>query len=184
MPGYPDSYGALPIGAAPYAAPATAAPAAMLLLSPKESDAATIAAGSQVTSLPAANLQTMQPKKVWRSASASDYLNITFPTPIAANMLALVGHNLSSMGVYRVRLAASLALTVSAPLVDTGYQSVWPATGKPVAEYWPRRNSDLDAWLAFGAELAARGKHVVFVRDTAKAHVPIDGWTTCPTASK
>lgn len=155
MPGYPASYGTLPIGAAPYAAPAAAVPAAMLLLSPKDSDAATIAAGSQVASLPVANLQAMQPKKVWRSASASDYLNITFATPIAANMLALVGHNLSSMGVYRVRLAATLAATVSAPVVDTGYQSVWPATGKPVAEYWPRRLSVL-TWSNNAECLCAR----------------------------
>ena len=143
MPGYPAPYGTLPIGAAPYVAPAAATNAAIALLSPTDSDAATIAAGSAVTTLPAANLQSQQPKKVWRSASASDYLNVTFAAPIAANMLALVGHNLSSMGTFRVRAAATLANTVTAPVVDTGYQSVWPATGKPVAPQWPRRLSML-----------------------------------------
>lgn len=143
MPGYPAPYGTLPIGAAPYAAPATPTHAAITLLSPTDSDAATIAAGSEVASLPAANLQSLQPKKVWRSASSSDYLNVTFAAPIAANMLALVGHNLSSMGTYRVRAAATLADTVNAPALDTGFQSVWPATGKPVAPHWPRRLSAL-----------------------------------------
>ncbi len=143
MPGYPAPYGTLPIGAAPYVPPAAPTVAAITLLSPTDSDAATIAAGSQVATLPAANLQSQQPKKVWRSASASDYLNITFAAPIAANMLALVGHNLSSMGVFRVRAAATLAGTVAAPALDTGFQSVWPATGKPVAAYWPRRLSAL-----------------------------------------
>ena len=86
---YPAAYSVLPIGAAPYAAPAAVTVAAIAILSPTASDAATITAGSQVATLPAANLQSQQPKKVWRSASASDYLNVSFATPIAANMLAL-----------------------------------------------------------------------------------------------
>lgn len=51
------------------------------------------------------------------------------------------------------------------------------------AEYWKERNSNLDAWLAFAAVLRERGKRVVFVRDTIKAHVPIDGCDICPEAS-
>jgi len=140
---YPAAYSVLPIGAAPYAAPAAVTVAAIAILSPTASDAATITAGSQVATLPAANLQSQQPKKVWRSASASDYLNVSFATPIAANMLALVGHNLSSVGTYRVRAAATLAATTAGPVLDTGFQSVWPVTGKPVAESWPRRLSAL-----------------------------------------
>jgi hypothetical protein len=153
MPGYPAPYGTLPIGSAPYVAP-TVTQARIAILSPADSDAATIMAGSEVTSLPAANLQGIQPKKVWRSLSTADYLNITFVTPVAPNMLALVGHNLSSMGVYRVRLAATIAETTSAPIVDTGFQSVWPA-GKPAVPYWPRWLSAL-MWSNDSAYLAAR----------------------------
>lgn len=137
-------YGAAPYGAAPaYVAPTAPTMARIAILSPTDSDLATIAVGSQVSALPAANLQSQQPKKVWRSASTADYLNVSFAAPIAANMLALVGHNLSAAGVYRVRLAATLADTTAAPAVDTGWASVWPVTGKPADAYWPRYLSAL-----------------------------------------
>lgn len=142
-------YGAYPYGSAPYAAaPAYVAPAAasiarMVVLSPYDSDRATIAAGSAVATLPAANLQSQQPKKVWRSSSVSDYLELTFATPVAANMLAINGHNFTSAGLYRVRGADTIAATTSAPLVDTGWVSVWPVTGKPADPYWPRFMSAL-----------------------------------------
>ena len=142
-------YGYYPIGSAPYgAAPAYVAPAAptmarIVVLSPRDSDLATMAAGSEVATLPAVNLQNQQPKKVWRSASAADYITVTFGAPVAANMLALNGHNLSAGGVFRVRGADTLANTAAAPSVDTGWQSVWPATGKPADAYWPRYLSAL-----------------------------------------
>ena len=142
-------YGYYPIGSAPYgAAPAYVAPtvptmARIAVLSPRDSDLATVAAGSEVATLPAVNLQNQQPKKVWRSASAADYITVTFGAPVAANMLALNGHNLSAGGVFRVRGADTLANTAAAPSVDTGWQSVWPATGKPADAYWPRYLSAL-----------------------------------------
>ncbi len=142
-------YGYYPIGSAPYgAAPAYVAPtvptmARIAVLSPRDSDLATMAAGSEVATLPAVNLQNQQPKKVWRSASAADYITVTFGAPVAANMLALNGHNLSAGGVFRVRGADTLANTAAAPSVDTGWQSVWPATGKQADAYWPRYLSAL-----------------------------------------
>ena len=93
-------YGVSPYGAAPaYVAPSAPTMARIAILSPTDSDLATIAAGSQVSTLPVANLQSQQPKKVWRSGSTADYLNVSFAAPIAANMLALVGHNLSAAGL-------------------------------------------------------------------------------------
>jgi len=134
----------LPISAAPaYSAPASPTVANIVLLSPKDSDLATIAAGSAVATLPAANLQGQQPKKVWRSAGTEDYITLSFLAPVAANMLALNGHNFSGAGVFRVRGAASLADTTAAPAIDTGWQSVWPVTGKPADAYWPRHLSAL-----------------------------------------
>lgn len=48
---------------------------------------------------------------------------------------------------------------------------------------FPFRNSDMEAWLKFGAWLKARGETVVFVRDTANALVGVDGFQICPEAS-
>jgi hypothetical protein len=137
-------YGVSPFGAAPaYVAPSAPTMARIVVLSPYNSDRATIAASTAVATLPAANVQSQQPKKVWRSSSTADYLEITFTAPVAANMLALNGHNLTSAGVFRVRGADTLANTTAAPSVDTGWQSVWPATGKPADAYWPRYLSAL-----------------------------------------
>jgi hypothetical protein len=48
------------------------------------------------------------------------------------------------------------------------------------AAYDMHRNSNLQEWLRFAAGLDAG---VIFVRDTAKAHEPLDGFTTYPHAS-
>jgi hypothetical protein len=47
------------------------------------------------------------------------------------------------------------------------------------ATHWPARNSNLEAWLKF-----AKGKDVIFVRDTEKADEPLEGFETYPLASK
>lgn len=131
-------FGSVPYAYAPaYSAPATPTVANIVLLSPRDFDLATIAAGTAVTTLPVANLQSQQPKKVWRSGSTADYINVTFAEPVAANMLAIAGHNLSAGGVFRARGASTLADTTSAPSVDTGWTSAWPVTGKPAEAYWP-----------------------------------------------
>ena len=132
-------YGYAPFGSAPaYVAPTAPTMARMVVLSPYDSDLATIAAGTAVATLPAANVQSQQPKKVWRSSSTADYLEVTFASPVAANMLAINGHNFTAAGVFRVRGAATIADTTASPLVDTGWTSVWPVTGKPSDAYWPR----------------------------------------------
>lgn len=132
--------GSLPYGAAALAsAAAAAAQANVLVLSPIDSDAATFAASSQVASLPVGNLQSIQPGKVWRTDGVTEaYITVAFQRALAVNAIALIGHNLSAAGVYRVRLADSEANTTAAPAVDTGWQSVWPTTGKPNDSSWPR----------------------------------------------
>ena len=52
------------------------------------------------------------------------------------------------------------------------------------ATNWPHRNSNIDEWLKFADYLTGRGENVVFVRDTAKADEPIEGYLTCPEASR
>ncbi len=51
------------------------------------------------------------------------------------------------------------------------------------AEHWRHRNSNRVAWVAFANDLKKEGKHVIFVRDTARANEPIEGQETCPLAS-
>lgn len=65
--------------------------------------------------------------------------------------------------------------------------STWLAGRKPLvitlreATYFPERNSNMEAWKTFAKTC---GEDVVFVRDTSKADVPLDGFETCPQASK
>lgn len=49
------------------------------------------------------------------------------------------------------------------------------------ASYYPQRNSKLDNWIALAKQIS---EPVIFVRDTAKADEPIDGFETCPRASR
>jgi uncharacterized Rossmann fold enzyme len=48
------------------------------------------------------------------------------------------------------------------------------------AQHWPKRNSNMADWLKFAAELG----DVIFVRDTAKADEPLEGFHTHPEASR
>ena len=49
------------------------------------------------------------------------------------------------------------------------------------ANYYPTRNSNLEAWKEFARTC---GEDVIFVRDTSKADEPLPGFETCPRASK
>lgn len=50
------------------------------------------------------------------------------------------------------------------------------------ASHWPERNNKLEHWLEFAREIKSRP--IVFVRDTEKAQEPLDGFWTCPRASR
>ncbi len=122
------------------------------ILSPTLSDAATFAASSQVSTLPVSNLQTMDPKKKWRTTSLTPYVTIDAGAAgIAATGFALIGHNLTSAATIRVRGKATSDVTVS-PTVDTTALSAWPATGKPTDLYWPQYFS----WLSWSNVTALR----------------------------
>ena len=49
--------------------------------------------------------------------------------------------------------------------------------------HFPFRNSKLEEWLKFAHYLKARGEHVIFVRDTTRAHDPVAGFDICFEAS-
>ena len=109
----------------------------VLVLSPQDSDAATLSASSQVATLPVANLQTIQPQKKWRSNGVTESIVITPLSALPWNALSLVGHNLTGAATIRVRGAATLGGLTSSPPIDTGAVSAWPATGKPTVANWP-----------------------------------------------
>ena len=143
------TYGFLPYGAAPYASPPevstfAAAPGnRILLLSPVASDAAAIVASSAVATLPAVNLQNVQPTRKWRSQGVEASLNVTFPEDaedgeISANTLALVGVNFTHHALVRVRAAATAEDLTADPAIDTGLASPWPGGVKPHARNWPQ----------------------------------------------
>lgn len=50
--------------------------------------------------------------------------------------------------------------------------------------YWPHRNSKIDEWMMFAKYLTNKGNKVIFIRDTAKADEPVEGYLTYPAASK
>lgn len=51
-------------------------------------------------------------------------------------------------------------------------------------DIWEHRNSNIEAWTSFAAWLQERGERVIFLRDTAKADEPLDGFETLSSASK
>lgn len=131
-------YGSLPVGdVAAFEVPMPSATENVLVLSPRHSDAAVIAASTEVASLPAENLKNMQPCRVWRSQGTNESVTITTVQPVAADSLVLGAHNMSSDGVFRVRGAVLAANLTAAPDIDTGWKSAWPATGIPTDEDWP-----------------------------------------------
>lgn len=51
------------------------------------------------------------------------------------------------------------------------------------AEHVPYRNNNLPEWVKLAKYLESKGHPVLFIRDTAKAMEPLDGFKTCPPAS-
>jgi hypothetical protein len=108
-----------------------------LFLSSRYLDAATVASSSELSSLPAANVQDMRPDKTWRAMAASAYLTVDFGADVAANALAVIWPGPDASATLRWRMASSAAAVTSAPAVDTTVLSAWPASGKPADPDWP-----------------------------------------------
>lgn len=113
----------------------------LIILSPRESDAATMVASSEISSaLAVTNLQTMQPGKKWRSSSnAAQYITFDFgaSSTLAPNAAAIVCHNFTATTKVRYRFAASAAAVTAAPVVDTGTVDAWIGGVIPTAPLWP-----------------------------------------------
>lgn len=137
------TYGAYPFGGDAFGAPpvpATVTPETShtaFLLSPRASDTATITAATEVPTLPVANVQNVQPKKVYRSLSTSVSLSIGLAAPLDCTHLAIVGANLDDSAWVRLRGAAAPIDISGAPVVDTDWINPWPLGAKPDAPDWP-----------------------------------------------
>jgi hypothetical protein len=113
----------------------------VLFLSPRLSDAATLAASSAVTSLPVTNLQHQEPTKKWRTTGiTAEWVTIDAGRDVVWNAAAIAGHNLSATATLRVRGKATADVT-SSPSVDTTAVSAWPSSGKHSEPDWPHECS-------------------------------------------
>lgn len=82
---------------------------------------ATITAASAAASMPATNLNKVQPSDVWRSTSlSSQYIEIDLGGAKAVNLAALLFTNLTSAATIRIRAATSQANLTAAPGYDPG----------------------------------------------------------------
>jgi hypothetical protein len=123
-------------------AAATAGTAERLwLLSPRDSDRASLSASSAVTTLPVSNLQSRDPRKVWRSAGLTERVTVTLAEPLACTAAAANGVNFTGGAVWRALGAATLAGLDSDPEIDTGWRSFFPLGAKPLDRDWLRHGS-------------------------------------------
>lgn len=90
-------------------------------------DAATISGGGWSSGLPAANLADRQPSKVARTSGldqSQTTLTIDLHQTAPIRFVALVRHNLTQTGTWRIRLGDDTAMTD--PLHDTTAIAIWP----------------------------------------------------------
>jgi len=89
-------------------------------------DAATLTASSEATGYEVSNLQDQRRKKTWRSTSVTgEYISIN--AAITANMIALINHNLTYEGTFRVTATNSDDYVSNLLLDETfdGWETVW-----------------------------------------------------------
>lgn len=107
----------------------------LVLATSRLTDSANITASSEVTSMPAANLQRFQPTDWWQTTSlgsGGQYLEVEITEvnglgQASWNLISLLYTNATVTTEWRVRAStASLAGAVSAPTYDTGWVSHWP----------------------------------------------------------
>ncbi|NQW12219.1 MAG: hypothetical protein HQ481_20325 [Alphaproteobacteria bacterium] len=93
-----------------------------------EVDVATFSGGVWSAGLPVGNLAEPQPTRVARTSTtdpAETTTTLDFGSPMPIRFAALIHHNLTQNGIWRVRLGDDAAL--SAPLYDSGPLAVWPS---------------------------------------------------------
>jgi len=119
----------------------------MILAWLNRADAATLIAGSEVASLPVANIQNPHVSKKWHTAGTvtSSSCRFDMGSSVSCSLLALLGTNLTSAATIRIRasdtdpvVTSSLAYDsglVSAGVKD-GYGAIYKSFAAATARYW------------------------------------------------
>jgi hypothetical protein len=97
----------------------------MLIAWDNKADAAAITAGSEVTTLPASNVQQRHLSRKWYTAPAvnSSFIVLDLGASLSCQLLAVLGTNLTSAATVRVRGSVTDPTATGSLAVDTGVVS-------------------------------------------------------------
>ena len=108
---------------------------------PNRFDEAALSSGSWLAALPLTNLQNRVLSKMARSsddAVASTKFDIALTKGRAVRVVALINHNLSADGLYRIR--GSTVSNFASTVYDSGWVSAWPAVYSTLTLEWEDDN--------------------------------------------
>lgn len=119
----------------------------MLIAWDNKADDAALSTDSEITTLPASNVQSPHVAKKWHTAAAvtSAYLILDMGASVACDVVALLGTNLTPAGTIRVRASDADPTVVGTLLRDTGvlagaakagYGAIYKAFTTATARYW------------------------------------------------
>jgi hypothetical protein len=119
----------------------------MLLAWENKADAAAISAGSEISTLPASNVQQVHISRKWHTAAAvkSSYLIFDMGSSISCALAALLGSNLTTAATLQLRASDLDPAVTSSLLLDTGviaagvkatYGAAYKAFAATAARYW------------------------------------------------
>lgn len=137
-------------------------------------DEAALSGGTWSVGLPAANLADRQPSKVARTvgtAPGNTTVSLNFGSGRPVRFVALVRHNLTQSGRWRIRLGNEASM--AAPVFDSGFVAIWPSAIPFGIGVWGEFNwgGHVDA-----SEAATYGAQAVYsIRDAVHAqHLRLD----------
>lgn len=110
-------------------------------------DDASISTDSEIATLPASNVQQEHVVQKWHTVAGvtSAYLIFDMGASVTADVLAVLGANLSAAGTVRVRASDSDSTVTSSTLLDTGalasgivgdFASIYKQFASTTARYW------------------------------------------------
>ncbi len=100
-------------------------------------DSGTYTASASSPQLPVSNLANRQLSKVWRTLSvvpADTWLTCDFGAVRQIDVIALLAHNITSVGQWRIRLSNDS--TFSTSIYDSGLQKAWPSMSSFGVKPW------------------------------------------------
>jgi hypothetical protein len=119
----------------------------MLLAWVNYADIAALVAGSELATLPGANVQQVHLSRKWYTAAAVNASSLTLDmlSPVACALLALLGTNYTATATVRLRASSADPAALATLLLDTGvlaggvkagYGAIYKAFANTVARYW------------------------------------------------